>query len=81
MERVMAVHTVKKDNKDMAATLAESSFNATDYNPQPPCKSVSKPPSDMRGEIVPAMSPLGAMTKADVEAVVVNHLTKWTNVL
>lgn len=80
-ECVMAAHTVTKTNEDMACTLVKSDSDSTDYNPQPPSKSIVKPSYDMRSEIESALADFIVVTKTDVEPIVKNDVTKWTTTL
>lgn len=81
MERVRASHRVTKANKDMAGTIVWSDFDATDYTPLQPSKSIVKPPSVMRIEIEQTMTDLRVVMKTDFNAIIKNGPTKLTNSL
>lgn len=63
----------------MTCTIVESYHDATDYRLQPPLKSAVKQPSDTRRKIERALADFGVVSRTDVEAIVENRLTKWTN--
>lgn len=73
--------TLPKSKEDMGGMLVESDSSGTDYQPQPPLKSVARPPSDMTSKIERVMPDRGVLTKTNVEAIVENCLTKWTDTL
>lgn len=79
MKRVRAVHTVTKSSGDVAGTVGENQSDASYYKLLLPLKAVDKLQSDIRSEIVRALTHLGVMTRTEAEAMVENLLTKWIN--
>lgn len=81
VERVMSVHTITMDSKYMAGNVVESDYDAPSYKPKPSLKTLDKLLCGMRSEIELALADLGVVTKADVEIIVANRLTKWSNMV
>lgn len=79
MEPVMAVHTVTKASKDVAASIVESASDASDYRPPPPSKSIIKQPSYSTIQIECKLADFGVGTKTNLEGFVEIRLTKCTN--
>lgn len=79
MECLLDAHTATKINEDMAGTVAEGNYHATDYKLQPPSNSAVKLLSATLSKIELALVNIGVVTKTDVEAIIENPLTKWTN--
>lgn len=79
IERVMAVHTVTTGDGDMAGTVIKSDSDTTNYKLQPTSKSIITLASDTRSKIERAFADVSVLTKTDVERMVENRLTKWTN--
>lgn len=71
----MAARTVTKSGEDMSCTLLESEFDATDYKPQLPSKSVVKPPSHVKIDIGRPLADIGVVTKSAIEQILENSLS------
>lgn len=78
LERLIAVHTVTKANKDMAGIVTESGSDATEHTPQMRLEFAVKLLPDMRSEIACALAGLSVLAKPDADMIVGNCLTKWT---
>lgn len=81
LEHVMAARTIMKGNKNMAGTVVERNYDATDYNLEIAWKPVVKPSFDMRSNFERALVDPGVVSKTNVEAIVENCFTKCKDTL
>lgn len=81
MGREIARHTVTRAKEEATGTVVKIDFDSTDYNLKPWSKSVFKALSDTRTDIDCTSNYLRVVVKSNVETIVENCLTRWTNKL
>lgn len=79
MEREITALLVTKTKGGMNGNFVERDSDTTYYKPQPTPESVVKLPSGTRSAIQRVLSHLVVVRRSNVEAIVKNRLTKWTN--
>lgn len=81
MKRLMAVHRATEGTKDLAGAIIGSDPDTTDYKTRAPPKSVIKLSSRTGNEVERAFADIGVVAKADLDVIVENFLTEWTDTL
>lgn len=79
MKPFLGVQTARCATEYMVGTTVESDSDDTKHKSQPSLKAVGRSPPEMRIKIADLLDSLGVMTKADAEAMLESHLTKWTS--